>query len=123
MTDKEKAIVMAYTGACMLTGDKWFIFHKYVEDILHRPIMTHEFVLLEKDIKEAAKPDFIKLCAEVPDTDIIKNEIIGMLTILKKAATETSHNDTMIIDVKEDSFKWVIDKTIDYIEKVGVEHE
>ena len=23
MTDREKAIVMAYTGACMLTGDKY----------------------------------------------------------------------------------------------------
>ena len=30
MTDKEKAIVMAYTGICMLTGDKFQIFHKYV---------------------------------------------------------------------------------------------
>ena len=30
MTDKEKAIVMAHTGICMLTGDKFQIFHKYV---------------------------------------------------------------------------------------------
>lgn len=36
MTDREKAIVMAHTGICMLTGDKFRIFHKYVEDIMGR---------------------------------------------------------------------------------------
>lgn len=30
MTDKEKAVVMAYTGIAMLTGDKFDIFHEYV---------------------------------------------------------------------------------------------
>jgi hypothetical protein len=42
MTDREKAIVMAYTGICMLTGDKFQIFHKYVEEIMGRPVYTHE---------------------------------------------------------------------------------
>lgn len=32
MTDREKAIVMAYTGACMLAGDKFQIFHEYVKE-------------------------------------------------------------------------------------------
>lgn len=62
MTDKEKAIVMAYTGICMLTGNKFQIFHKYVEDIMDRPIMTHEMGLLENVIKEKSKADFIALC-------------------------------------------------------------
>lgn len=43
MTDKEKAIVMAYTGRCMLTEDKFQIFHEY---------------------KEKSKADFIALCAD-----------------------------------------------------------
>ena len=30
MTDTERAIVMAYTGVCMLTGDKLEIFYKYI---------------------------------------------------------------------------------------------
>jgi len=64
MTDREKAIVMAYTGTCMLRGDKFQIFHKYVEDIMGRPVYTHE--LADKDvqneIKEKAKADFIALC-------------------------------------------------------------
>ena len=64
MTDREKAIVMAHTGICMLTGDKFQIFHKYVEDIMGRPIMTHEIGLLADTIKEKAKADFIALCAD-----------------------------------------------------------
>lgn len=64
MTDKEKAIVMAHTGICMLTGDKFQTFHKYVEDIMGRPIMTHEIGLLADTIKEKTKADFIALCAD-----------------------------------------------------------
>lgn len=64
MTDKEKAIVMAHTGICMLTGDKFQIFHKYVEDIMGRPIFTHEMGWLEDEIKEKSKADFIALCAD-----------------------------------------------------------
>jgi hypothetical protein len=64
MTDREKAIVMAYTGACMLTGDKFQIFHKYVEEIMGRPIWTHEMAQLADEIKEKSKDDFMKLCAD-----------------------------------------------------------
>lgn len=64
MTDKEKAIVMAYTGICMLTGDKFQIFHKYVEDIMGRPIWTDDIGWLEDEIKEKAKADFMALCAD-----------------------------------------------------------
>ena len=63
MTDKEKAIVMAHTGICMLAGNKFQIFHKYVEDIMNRPIMTHEIGLLADEIKEKSKADFMALCA------------------------------------------------------------
>ncbi len=48
----------------MLTGDKFQIFHKYVEDIMGRPIMTHEIGLLANEIKEKSKADFIALCAD-----------------------------------------------------------
>jgi hypothetical protein len=66
MTDREKAIVMAYTGICMLTEDKFQIFHKYVEDIMGRPVYTHEFAYryVQDEIKEKAKADFIALCGE-----------------------------------------------------------
>lgn len=70
MTDREKAIVEAYTGFVMLTGDKIGIFYKYVEEKLGRPIMTHELASKEvqEAIKNAAKEDFIKLC----ETEAVK---------------------------------------------------
>ena len=66
MTDREKAIVMAYTGTCMLMGDKFQIFHKYVEDIMGRPIWTHELGIgsIVDEIKEKSKNDFLALCAD-----------------------------------------------------------
>lgn len=69
MTDREKAIVMAYTGVCMLTGDKFQIFHKYVEDLLGRPVWTHDIGWLENEIKEKSKNDFMALCAESEEND------------------------------------------------------
>lgn len=63
MTNREKAIIMAHTGICTLTGDKFQIFHKYVEDIMGRPVMTHELLFLGDEIKEKSKADFIALCA------------------------------------------------------------
>lgn len=64
MTDREKAIVMAYTGVAMLTGEKFSIFHGYVEEILDRKVFTHElgYIAIQDLIKEKSKKDFIKLC-------------------------------------------------------------
>lgn len=70
MTDKEKAIVMAYTGICMLAGDKFRIFHKYVEDIMGKPIYTHEIGLLADTIKEKSEADFMALCADESTSEI-----------------------------------------------------
>ena len=69
MTDKEKAIVMAYTGIAMLTGDKFDIFHRYIQEKLGRPIYTHELAFEEiwGQINEATKEDFKRLCKEGDD--------------------------------------------------------
>lgn len=64
MTDREKAVVMAYTGTCMLTGDKFRIFHKYIEDIMGRPVYTHELAYLSKIIRKKSESDFIALCED-----------------------------------------------------------
>jgi len=63
MTNKEKAIVMAHTGICMLTGDKMKYFYEYLEELYGRPVYTHEILYL--DIKEKSKKDFIKLCKDI----------------------------------------------------------
>lgn len=62
---------MAYTGTCMLTGDKFQIFHKYVEDLMGRPVLTHELAnkKVQDEIKEKSKADFIKLCDEPESCD------------------------------------------------------
>lgn len=65
MTDRERAIVMAYTGTVMLCGDKLDIFYKYVSEKLGRPVYTHE-IYTEDMIKELSKEDFLSLCAGKP---------------------------------------------------------
>lgn len=79
MTDREKAIVMAYTGFCMLSGDKFKIYHKYVEDIMGRPVYTHELAdkIVTDEIKEKAKDDFIALCADTTTDEQEPCEDIG----------------------------------------------
>ena len=78
MTDREKAIIMAYTGVCTLIGNKFSIFHEYVEDILCRPVQTIEMGMesVADEIKEKARPDFLKLCEEdqEPCGDCISRE-------------------------------------------------
>lgn len=71
MTDKEKAIIMAYTGVTMLMGDKFSIFHKYVEDIMDKPVFTHELGLLADEIKKKSEADFMALCASETSNDWI----------------------------------------------------
>ena len=65
MTDRERAIIMAYTGVCMLKGDKLSIFYNYLEEILGYSVWTHELAsqTLWEEIKEKSKPDFLTLCA------------------------------------------------------------
>ncbi len=67
MTNRECAIVMAYTGVCMLAGDKLGIFYDYVSEILGEPVWTHEFYTRADEIKEKAMQDFIRLCKEATD--------------------------------------------------------
>lgn len=69
MTDREKAIVMAYTGVVMLIGDKINEYYKYLQELFNRPIYPHEIFFLEKEIKEKAEGDFIRLCDET-DCDV-----------------------------------------------------
>lgn len=71
MTDREKAIVMAYTGVTMLSGEKFSIFHKYIEDIMERPVFTHELgsELVWEQIKEKSRADFLKLCEEAENDE------------------------------------------------------
>lgn len=61
MTYKEKLIVSAYTGVLMT---EWSKFHEFVQDVMGRPVWTHEFASKEfmKELKLKVKDDFLKLC-------------------------------------------------------------
>lgn len=85
MTDREKAIIMAFTGVAMLTGKKFSIFHKYIEDLLGRPVQTIELAFKEQEIKEKSKADFLNLCASedperwIPVSERLPKELWGVL--------------------------------------------
>lgn len=63
LTREQAAIVGAFTGICCGPfGD----IQDYAERLLGRPLWTHEFGTkeLSDELKGAAKPDFLDLCAE-----------------------------------------------------------
>lgn len=65
MTYRECAIVEAYTGYCMLAGDKIKYAYEYIEEIMGRPVLTHELAnpKMQEAIHNKSKPDFMNLCA------------------------------------------------------------
>lgn len=63
MTKREAAIIMAYTGTCMLAGDDLKYYYKYVSEILGYEVQTFDLARTDL-IKEKSKGDFIKLCEE-----------------------------------------------------------
>lgn len=60
MTKKEAAIVSAFTG--ILIGD-FSELHTYVEEIMKRPVFTHEMgdKKIADKIKELSRPDFLDI--------------------------------------------------------------
>lgn len=69
MTKRDLAVLMAYTGVCMLEGEDFNIFHKYVEDLMGRPVFTHELGKLANEIRERSKADFIAFCEKAKEYD------------------------------------------------------
>lgn len=69
MTKRECAIVMAYTGICMLENDDLEIYYNYISELFKRPVWTHELgtFMTDNEIKLKAGNDFMKLCKEATD--------------------------------------------------------
>ena len=113
MTDKEKAVVMAHTGICMLTGEKFSIFHKYIEELMGRPVFTHELANAEtvNQIKEKSKEDFLELCKDefVPESceDYIsrKDAIDKLKVAYWDKDLQSAKDDPCVIDAMTD---WAI---------------
>lgn len=66
MKKRDGAIITAYTGYVCCEPN---IFHKYAEEILGRPIFTHEFANGEiwNELKEKCKNDFLNLIMNLED--------------------------------------------------------
>lgn len=60
MTKQEAAIITAYTG--IMIG-KFSDFHKYAEELLERPVLSHEFASKDTmdSIKNLSRKDFISM--------------------------------------------------------------
>lgn len=67
MTKHEAAIVEIFTGVCMLTGNDRKYVYEYAEKLIGRPIMTHELLEFETELKEKSREDFINLCKNLTD--------------------------------------------------------
>lgn len=63
MTEREGAIISAYTGTLFVSFP---VFHKYVEEIMGRPVLTHEFTnkSVMEEIKNRSEEDFFKIHVE-----------------------------------------------------------
>lgn len=66
MTKREGAILSAYTGLMLCD---FYDFHKYVEEIMERPVWTHElgFPNIQNEIKKRSKTDFENIMKHLED--------------------------------------------------------
>ena len=98
MTREECAVVTLYTGVAMLEGEDLEYLYRYAEKLMERPVLTHELVTLEEELKKRAEPDFINLCrwagAEAvpfvqPETHEERTETHACDYISRQAAIDT----------------------------------
>lgn len=66
MNKKEAAVIGAYTG--ILCGD-FSDLHKYIEDLMGRPVFTHEMGnrSFQEELKKTSKPDFLDIVKNLTD--------------------------------------------------------
>lgn len=62
MTIREGAILTAYTGVNLCKD--FSKAHEYIEEIMGRPVFTHELPVLSKEIKKKSESDFMKIIGE-----------------------------------------------------------
>ena len=66
----DAAVVAAHTGILMGRFDDY---HKYIEDLMGRPVWTHEIPALEHELKERSLDDWIELQGRLTEEE--KNTI------------------------------------------------
>lgn len=61
MTKREAAVITLYTG--VFIGDLAEVY-RYAEELMGRPVFSHEFSTLADELKEKAKKDFFDIKVE-----------------------------------------------------------
>ena len=74
MTKREGAILSAYSGYMFCN---WEDFHEYVEEIMERPVLTHELINL--DVLEIDKEFIRQLIRLIENTNHISQETFDRL--------------------------------------------
>lgn len=69
ITKREAAVIQMFTGKVMLTGEDLRYFYEYAEELIGRPVYTHEFPRLKNILTEKSRSDFINLCKNLIDND------------------------------------------------------
>ena len=66
MTKREAVVISAYTGVMCVEFTE---LHKYIEEVMERPVFTHELADQEvvDQIIERSKPEFLQICENVND--------------------------------------------------------
>ncbi len=61
MTNRESLVISAYTG--FMIGNDFGKVHEYIEEILERPVFSHELAnkKIHKEIQEKSKKEFIEI--------------------------------------------------------------
>ena len=59
MTKREGAVFSIFTG--ILCCEDFSTVHEYIEDIMGRPVLTHEIPMIEKELKERSKEEFFNI--------------------------------------------------------------
>lgn len=73
LTYRECAIIETYTGYCMCAGERRDEVYKYMQEIMERPVWTHEFAdhEIQKELRDKSRADFIALAkSAIPDDGI-----------------------------------------------------
>lgn len=67
MTNREAVVLSAYTG--FMIAKQFSDIHKYIEEILERPVYPHELAnkKVRKEIQEKSKKEFIEIINNIKD--------------------------------------------------------
>ena|SRR5690606_694805 len=103
MTEREGAIIMAYTG--IIFGSLTY-FHKYAQKLLGRSIFTHEFAdkKIMKEIKQKSKNDFLELSAEIMANEILKKWRIYLMNWISLDDQVPENMKKVLVFIKNESF-------------------